>query len=417
MTTFVIKDVRLFDGENVLDNTSVLVEDGVIKQVGHEVEKADIPTISKPGHTLLPGLIDAHCHPYRESRLSEQAFRFGITTLMDMHNLHENAVLQKKWAKERMDFPDVKSCHFAATIDGGWPAWVEKQLKNNEFSTYDDWPNVAREEDAEPFIERAMADGSDYIKLMHEAGRAIGIEAGLINQPKEAVQAAVVRAAHKRNLKVVAHALSRKDTLEVLRAGVDGLAHTFFDEPITTEVIDLYRRNNAWVNPTLIAAGSLTCESKEIVKLFSEDERIKSRVSTGDVQLMHHCLHMKSPGAKWEYAIDGVRQLKAAGIDIICGSDAAAGAPGLVFGANLHIEMYFLVHKAGLSPIEVLRATTSLTADRFGWADRGRIAAGLKADLLLVEGNPLSDITDLLNIRGIWRNGVKFKGHPGFPQE
>ena len=132
MSAFIVKDVRLFDGEQVFENASVLVEDGVIKQVGQDLTKDGVSTISKPGHTLLPGLIDAHCHPYREARLCEQAFRFGITTLMDMHNLHENAVLQKKWARERRDFPDVKSCHFAATIDGGWPAWVEKKLSNNE---------------------------------------------------------------------------------------------------------------------------------------------------------------------------------------------------------------------------------------------------------------------------------------------
>lgn len=73
-----------------------------------------------------------------------------------------------------------------------------------------------------------------------------------------------------------------------------------------------------------------------------------------------------------------------------------------------------LVKKAGLSPVEVLKATTSVTADRFGWKDRGRIAAGLKADLLLVEGDPLADIGDLLNIRSVWRDGIEFKGHQGF---
>lgn len=176
---------------------------------------------------------------------------------------------------------------------------------------------MANEEDAEPFIQRAVRDGSDYIKLMHESGKAVGFEGSLLNQPREAVQKAVVDAAHKRGLKVVAHALSLKDTLEVLRAGVDGLAHTFFDEPITSEVIELYKRNNAWVNPTLVASGSLTGESHEIIKSFAEDPRVKSRVSEAQAELMHHCLHMKSPNAKWEYAIDSVRQLKKAGINIV----------------------------------------------------------------------------------------------------
>ncbi len=252
---------------------------------------------------------------------------------------------------------------------------------------------------------------------MHEGGTALGIAAGELVRPTQAVQAAVVKAAHNHGLKVVAHALSRHETLEVLRAGVDGLAHTFFDDPMTPEVIEAYHRqdSSAWVCPTLTAAGLLTCESKEVMKLFSQDERVTKRASTADVQLMHHCLHLKSADAKWEYAIDGTRQLKeAGGVDIICGSDTAAGAPGSVFGANLHIEMYLLVTKVGLSTTEALKGATSLTADRFGWSDRGRIAPGLKADLLLVEGDPLTDITDLLNIRGIWRDGVRFQGHEGF---
>lgn len=152
---------------------------------------------------------------------------------------------------------------------------------------------------------------------MHEAGKAIGIAPGLINRPREAVQAAVVQAAHRRGLKVVAHALSRKDTDEVLRAGVDGMTHTFFDEPITPGIISLYKQNDVWLNPTLALLGSLTGESQEIVKAFSTDERVRARISEADAETMHHCMNMKSPGAKWEYAIDSVRQLKAAGIDII----------------------------------------------------------------------------------------------------
>lgn len=98
------------------------------------------------------------------------------------------------------------------------------------------------------------------------------------------------------------------------------------------------------------------------------------------------------------------------------GSDAAAGAPGLVFGANLHLELHFLVSRVGLTPLEALRSVTSVTAERFGWDDRGRIAPGLKADLLLVEGDPSKDISDLLNIKDIWRDGVRFLGHRDFPR-
>ena len=71
----------------------------------------------------------------------------------------------------------------------------------------------------------------------------------------------------------------------------------------------------------------------------------------------------------------------------------------------MHHEMYLYILKAGMSPEEALRSATSLVAKRFNFNDRGRLAEGLNADLLLVEGNPLEDIDATLNIRGVWREG------------
>lgn len=73
----------------------------------------------------------------------------------------------------------------------------------------------------------------------------------------------------------------------------------------------------------------------------------------------------------------------------------------------MHQELFLLVQKACLSPQEALTSATSLTARRFGFKDRGVIEPGQKADLLLVEGNPLEDIADTLNLHGVWRNGTK----------
>jgi imidazolonepropionase-like amidohydrolase len=103
------------------------------------------------------------------------------------------------------------------------------------------------------------------------------------------------------------------------------------------------------------------------------------------------------------------------------GSDSAGPAVGTAFGLSMHHELYLFVHKAGFTPEEALRAATSVTARRFKFEDRGKLAEGLNADLLLVEGNPLEDIDATLNIRGVWRDGKlcsahaeKFEG-PGSP--
>ena len=75
-------------------------------------------------------------------------------------------------------------------------------------------------------------------------------------------------------------------------------------------------------------------------------------------------------------------------------------------GASLHHELQLLV-RAGLTPIEALRAATSVPARRFGIFDRGRIVDGARADLLLVKGDPTMNISDTLSIVAVWRQGVR----------
>lgn len=91
----------------------------------------------------------------------------------------------------------------------------------------------------------------------------------------------------------------------------------------------------------------------------------------------------------------------------LSGTDAAGPALGTAWGLSMHQELYLYVHEAGFTPQEALRAATSLNAKRFGFKDRGLIEEGRKADLLLIEGNPLENIRDTLNLKSIWRDGHK----------
>jgi imidazolonepropionase-like amidohydrolase len=77
----------------------------------------------------------------------------------------------------------------------------------------------------------------------------------------------------------------------------------------------------------------------------------------------------------------------------------------------MHHELYLFVHEVGMTPFEALQSATSLVAKCFKFNDRGRLAEGLNADLLLVEGNPLEDISTTLNIRGVWRDGKMCSAH------
>jgi imidazolonepropionase-like amidohydrolase len=104
-------------------------------------------------------------------------------------------------------------------------------------------------------------------------------------------------------------------------------------------------------------------------------------------------------------AAASMTRLTGRGVPILAGSDPPN--TGTAWGASMHRELALMV-AAGLSPTEALKAATSVPAQVFGLHDRGRIAPGLRADLLLVEGDPVNDILATRNIVGIWKQGVRF---------
>jgi hypothetical protein len=100
-----------------------------------------------------------------------------------------------------------------------------------------------------------------------------------------------------------------------------------------------------------------------------------------------------------------VKALKDAGVPILAGTDAPN--PGTTHGASIHSEMEHLV-AAGLTPTQALAAATANVARAFRFDDRGRVAEGLRADLVLVAGDPTSDITATRAIEAVWKGGVRF---------
>ena len=133
MSSFTISNARIFTGEEVLENGSVVVKDGIITYVGTNPPKTDSPSINAEGKTLTPGLIDAHIHADKGRVLAlEQSMRFGVTTVIDMHNEPKHVASLKKVARERNDVSDFKSACHAATIDQGWPAPIVLRADNSE---------------------------------------------------------------------------------------------------------------------------------------------------------------------------------------------------------------------------------------------------------------------------------------------
>lgn len=147
---------------------------------------------------------------------------------------------------------------------------------------------------------------------------------------------------------------------------MDGLAHVPFDAtPDEAEqVVARCAERNVFVVSTLVYAEWLASNAADPVQTA--------------VQL------------RVDHAMTITRALRAAGVRLLAGTDANIWEPR--HGAGMHQELALLV-RAGLSAEEALTAATSRVADKFGLTDRGRIAPGLRADLLLVDGDPTADVT------------------------
>jgi imidazolonepropionase-like amidohydrolase len=119
------------------------------------------------------------------------------------------------------------------------------------------------------------------------------------------------------------------------------------------------------------------------------------------------------PGAEGKPSCVGsteaVNQLFKAGVPLLAGTDAPG--PGTTYGASLLREVEHLT-KAGLSPVAALAAATSVPARVFRFNDRGQIKPGMRADLVLVQGDPSKEIRDIRNIVAIWKRGVRFERIP-----
>ena len=123
MASFIIRDVTIFTGEKTIQQGFILVSEGKIRAIGpaSATPELSVPTYSKPGHTLLPGLIDCHIHADKANPTAlPQSLRFGVTTVCEMHNELENVRKLRKQCQEA-DTASYKTCGQAATIENGWP--------------------------------------------------------------------------------------------------------------------------------------------------------------------------------------------------------------------------------------------------------------------------------------------------------
>jgi imidazolonepropionase-like amidohydrolase len=384
---FVIQNVRIFDGERVIPRGQVWVRKGKIAAVGSRVDvSAGAPVRDGDGQTLLPGLIDAHTHVFGE--MLRDALVFGVTTELDMFTDHTFAagIKREQAAGRDLDMADLRSAGTLATAPHGHGTEYGMAI-----------PTIAGPDEAQEFVDARIAEGSDYIKIIYDDEKAYGREAPTIS--KETL-AALIKAAHRRHLLAVVHIGSLAGARDALEAGADGLAHLFVDAPPDPGFAKLAADHHAFVVPTLSVLASLS--GGRPGPSLSEDPRLRPYLSSMALSGLGSTFGFSA--GSLSNAEDAVKQLQALHVPILAGTDAPN--PGTTHGASMHGELELLVG-SGLSPVEALTAATAAPARIFHLQDRGRIAKGMRADLLLVRGDPTTDITATRDIVSVWKQGVE----------
>ena len=383
-TNFAVVDVTVFDGQEFRPHRDVWVEDGRIRAVGQRLALPDgLPRVDGRGHTLLPGLIDAHTHTF--GLALTDAPRFGVTTVFDQFT-SPSVLAQKRGARDdlsRGNEADLFSAGNVATAPGGHGTQFGIPIAT-----------LTTPGEAPAFIRERKEEGSDWIKIIWEDGGTIGVDIPTLDR---ATIAAVIEAAHAEELRAVIHVSTLEHGLAALDMGIDGLVHVWGDEVISEADAARFAEAGVFVIPTLSVRVAAAGESMgpELLEA-TEPEHVSP------MQRQTLAQTFPRPIGTSEASIESVRRLHAAGVRILAGTDAPN--PGTGFGISMHGELR-LLERAGMSRAEALAAATGVAADAFGVEDRGRLARGRIADLLLVAGDLEGDLSRSMAIAGVWKDG------------
>jgi imidazolonepropionase-like amidohydrolase len=379
----------LFDGERVIEHRTVIVENGRIARLGGGDLAPIGRVIDGPGRTLLPGLVDAHVHAANDvDAILGQAASLGVTTMIDMWNGGERfTALKQARDTDPPHLAAIFTAGIGATATGGHPS----QMGGEPFPTIDD------PAEAQAFVDARIAEGSDFLKIVYDDLQSLGFPARPMLSRE--TLAALVRAAHLRGKLAVVHISTEAQAREAIAADADGLAHLFSGETVAAGFGELAAREGTFVVPTLSVLEGF-CGRPNGPSLLA-DSGLKPFL--GPMWRERLIASFERPARPCAAIGEGMRQLVRAGASVVAGTDAPN--PGTAYGASLHGELELYVSH-GMTPVEALASATSAAARAFRLVDRGLVREGMRADLVLVEGDPTTDILATRRIVEVWKAGV-----------
>lgn len=360
-----IKNVKIFQNDALTAPTNVVIKDGLIQEISDQLENDNNPdVVDGQGKTLMPGIIDSHIHLSGIENL-QQATAYGVTTMLDMMTDDPELV---DGLRNQKGLTDIRSCYRPVISQPG--PMLEKALGYvSSFCT--------TKEEVRRHIDQQISFGADYIKLVLEMPPLVKdmLSQELVDE--------TVRYAHEKGKLVSVHATTVEAYRRAVKAGVDILNHIPRNEVMPQEIIDEIKEKDLVVIPTLLMQKGMITNMEKIYP-----ERAGS----------------------YDHVLDTVRRMHEAGIRMVFGTDSnmTNKLNFIPHGKAAHTEID-LWSEAGFSNLEIIHALSDKPAAIFSLNDRGTIAPGKRADLILINGDPTKDIKAMHMVEKVWINGVRAK--------
>lgn len=394
-------------GSRPVRNSLVVVSKGRFLSVGEATPDAlralppGTEVTDASGRWIIPGLIDAHVHAESPEDLAA-LLRWGVTSARLMAEDVSEAMRLAAASGERQDIPQLFPAAPIFTARGGW--WDQGQPPDRGL---DRFPKSAKE--ARASVLAAARLGSAEVKLMlDDMGWCRDPKPRLPRMPR-AVAASLLKSARDAGLRSIVHAPGASDAKTAIALGARALAHGVL-EPLDPETMSRMAAAPVFYIPTM-GVFEFLADTRRFVGGVLADPRAAAGLPPETVRRYRSPAYAEGYRERYpnfrrvEAALPVLRRnlvsLLAAGVPVALGTDMWA-FPGL--GVSVEMDLYV---RAGLPPVEVLRAATQTAARSLGLADRGAVEPGLRADFLILDADPLSDVTNVRAIRAVYKAGAE----------
>ena len=383
------------DASRFSEPTTLVVRDGRIERVGAAAPMspaANVSMVDLAGTFVMPGLVCAHAHVSDVQGTAPRAYtdtntlrqlrlyaRYGVTTVWSLGGEQAPAFTAR----------DGQS---APTLDRA------RLFLAGEIVA------AATPEQARARVAAVAASKADIVKIR------VDDNLGTARKMTPEVYRAVIDEAHARGLRVAAHVFYLEDATSLLKAGVDVIAHSVRDRDIDAEFIALMQARRVPYIPTLTREISTFVYASEPA-FFADPFFLRHADAAVIAQLREPARQQAMAASKsvqaYKAALDvAQRNLKRAvdaGVLVAMGTDSGASAERFQ-GYFEHLELDYMA-RAGLTPPQILRAATSAAAEAMQMKDAGVIAPGARADLLVLDRDPLQDIRHTKSLRAVYVGG------------